>query len=270
MRPDELEGDDPDATEAARGDLQVVARVAAVLRLFSPTQPSISLSDASGGLGMQKSTAHRYLSSLENHGFLNRVDGARYALGPLITQLGALTTSRWQVMDAAASIMKDLAATTRQTVVLSVWGGMGPVVVRVTEDDTQIVHVSVRVGITLPFESAQGKVFLAHLTDRRINETLSATLPAPRVATLREKLAEVREQGICVDEQVVAGVRALAVPIFDGDGRIAAGMAVVGTSNAVPADVDSGIALGLIEAGKRLSLRLRGTADDDTSSPDER
>ncbi|QJU54976.1 IclR family transcriptional regulator [Herbiconiux sp. KACC 21604] len=258
MTLEDLLDDSADTGEGPRGDLQVVARVAAVLRLFSPTQPTIGLSEASSGLGLQKSTAHRYLTSLENHGFLRRVEGARFALGPLLDQLGALTVSRWQVMEAAAPIMRELAATTRQTVVLSVWGGMGPVVVRVTEDDSQIVHISVRVGSTLPYDSAQGTMFLAHLTDRRVSENLAATLSPERLAALRENLAAVREAGISIDEHVVAGVRALAVPVFDRDGRITAVMAVVGTSNSVPADPEGGVAQGLIAAGRLLERRLQG------------
>ena len=64
--------------DAPKGDLQVVARVAAILRMFSPHRQTIRPADASEELGLQKSTAHRYLSSLENHGLLKRVDGTCY------------------------------------------------------------------------------------------------------------------------------------------------------------------------------------------------
>lgn len=243
-----------------RGDLQVVARVAALLRLITPTTPDIGLAEASASLGpgVSKSTAHRYLSSLEYHGILKRVDGTRFTLGPLVDQLGALAMTRWRLAEVAAPVMHDLASSARQTIVLSLWGGMGPVITRVTEDASQVVHISVRAGSTLPFESAQGLVFLAYLSDTRVQETLARSIPASRLEALRAELETVRRDGIASHEQMVAGVRAIAVPVFDRDGHITAALAIVGTLNSVPADIDSGPAQALRAAGEQLTRFLQG------------
>ncbi|MFJ6653294.1 IclR family transcriptional regulator [Microbacterium sp. NPDC091313] len=254
--------DEADAN-GARGDLQVVARVAAILRLLTPTESSIGLTEAAEGLGLGKSTTHRYLTSLENHGFLRRVDGPRFTTGPLIDQLGALAMTRWRLTEAAAPVMQQLASTTHQTAVLSAWGGMGPVITRTTEDDTQIVHISVRPGSTLPLLSAQGLVFLAFLGDQRITDTVLATVNARVSSELRARVADVRARGIAVYEQVVSGVRAVAVPVFDRDDAITGVLALVGTLNSIPADPASGIAQALAESGRHLTALLRGAATQD-------
>jgi len=251
---------DDESTGGPRGDLQVVARVAALLRLITPMTPTIGLAEATEGLGpgVGKSTAHRYLNSLEYHGILKRVEGTRFTLGPLADQIGALAMTRWRLSEVAAPVMRDLAGSARQTVVLSVWGGMGPVITRVTEDESQVVHISVRAGSTLPFESAQGLVFLAHLSDVRVQETLARSIPATRLEQLRAELEAVRRNGIASYEQVVAGIRAISVPVFDRDGQITAALAMVGTLNSIPADINSGPGQALRGAGEQLTRFLQG------------
>lgn len=250
-------------SNGTRGDLQVVARVAAILRLLSPAEPTVGLAEAAEGLGLGKSTTHRYLTSLENHGFLKRVEGARFTTGPLMDQLGALAMTRWRLTEAAAPIMQQLASTTHQTAVLSVWGGMGPVITRTTEDDTQVVHISVRAGSTLPLQSAQGLIFLAYLADQRLVETVLATAAADGSNDLAQRVQEARERGMAIYEQVVSGVRAIAVPIFDRDDAITGVLALVGTLNSIPADYDSGVAQALDASGRHLSALLRGAAAQD-------
>lgn len=250
----------PEMANHQRADLQVVARVADILRLFTPTHPQMRLADATEALDLGRSTTHRYLSSLENHGFLKRVDGVNFELGPLIDQLGALSSGRWRVMEAAEPVMQQLSSSTRQTAVLSVWGGTAPVITRVTEDSSQIVHVSVRLGSTLSVESAQGLVFLSEMSPSRLTELLRPGSSAETIARLNERLAEVRSAGIASVETVAQGVRALAVPVHGPSGDIRAALALVGTMQSVPSNLDSGIAQALISAGHDLTALISGTA----------
>lgn len=245
------------------GDLQVIARAAALLRLFTPSHRTIKLNAAADALGLRRSTTHRYLASLENHGFLKRVDGTSYTLGPLVAQLGTLATGRLRVVEAAAPLMQELAAQARQTAVLSVWGGLGPVIARVHEDTSRVVHVSVQLGATLPFESAQGMVFLANMRDSRVVRRLLATLPEDRMAEFDRQLDRARSDGLVVSDRVVDGVRTLAVPILDADDDVCAALALVGTLNSMSEESHSGLAQALVATGRRLSEMVRGANGTD-------
>nr|WP_179282699.1 helix-turn-helix domain-containing protein [Rhodococcus sp. 15-1154-1] len=247
-----------------KADLQVVARVATILRLFTPAQPTLKPSQAAEALGMRRSTIHRYLSSLELHGFLKKADEGGHELGPLVDQLASLGLGRWRIQDAAGPIMEDLAASTHQTAVLSVWGGGAPVITQVREDTSQTVHVSVRVGATLPVESAQGLTFLAFLKDDRARRRNYAALDADRAQELQRKLTDVSAHGIAMHQRVVEGVRTIAVPILGSDSDIRATLAIVGTVNAIPDDIDSGIAQALRAAGAALTELI---TDVDPASP---
>lgn len=244
--------------EAPKGDLQVVARVAAILRLFSPHRQTIRPIDASEELGLQKSTAHRYLSSLENHGLLKRVDGTCYTLGPVIDRLSVLTENRLRLMEAAGVVMEELSRATRQTSVLSVWGGDDPVIARAAVDPTQDTHVTVRVGASLPLSSAQGLTFLAFLHKSTRDRLLKSY---PEASNMRQKADAIRAAKFACHERVVDGIRAISIPVFSADGEIQASLALVGTANGVPPNPDSGQALALKAAGQRLMNLLSGAED---------
>lgn len=247
-----------------KADLQVVARVATILRLFSASSPTLKPGQAAEALGMRRSTIHRYLSSLEMHGFLKKSGEGGHELGPLIDQLASLGLGRWRIQDAAGPIMDELAATTHQTAVLSVWGGSEPVITQVREDETQTVHVSVRVGATLPVESAQGLTFLAFLKNDRARRRVYAALDDDRARELQRKLSAVSARGIAMHQRVVEGVRTIAVPILGSNNDIRAALAIVGTVNVIPEDIDSGVAQALRAAGKALTELI---ADVDPASP---
>jgi DNA-binding IclR family transcriptional regulator len=257
---DLFSGDD----ELPKADLQVVARVATILRLFTPAQPTLKAAHAADALGMRRSTIHRYLSSLELHGLLKKAGDGGYELGPLVDQLASLGLGRWRIQDAAGPVMDELASATHQTAVLSVWGGSEPVITQVREDTSQTVHVSVRVGATLPVESAQGLTFLAFLKDGRARQRLIASLDDDQAQQVQRKLSAVAARRIAMHQRVVQGVRTIAVPILGSDGNIRATLAVVGTTNSIPEDIDSGIAQALRAAGETLTELI---ADADPASP---
>ena len=76
----------------------------------------------------------------------------------------------------------------------------------------------------------------------------------------RRRLASIRQHGLSVNSPTVNGVRTIAAPIFVGD-KISGTLAIVGTTAAVPDDVESPMAQALLETARALSQRL-GSSDD--------
>jgi IclR family acetate operon transcriptional repressor len=75
---------------------------------------------------------------------------------------------------------------------------------------------------------------------------------------LRE-LRGVREAGVAIDdEEYLQGVRAVAAPIFDGRGEVAAAICVVGPSARLPHDVVERLADRTRELAGGVSARLGG------------
>jgi DNA-binding IclR family transcriptional regulator len=246
------------------GDIQVIAKCAQILRQLEPGTARLKLGPTAAELGMGRSTLHRYLTSMANADLLQRVGDGEYVAGPLLAQLGTIALHSMQVLESAELAMRELCDEVQETVVLSVWGGLGPVVARV-EAPNKLIQVMVRTGSQLPIDAAQTRIFMAYLRDRRTVERLLAMVPDQR-ERLESDLAGAREAGVVVGSRIVEGLRTVAVPVLDS-GEIVAALAVIGTTSAIPEDASGGLAKAVITAGERLSRQLGFTDDYPANFP---
>lgn len=222
---------------------QSVERAVRLLGLFSSDEPELTLAQLTNRLGTSKATTHRYALALRQVGLL-RYDPAAavYSLGPRIVELAATALAGLRIIRLAGPTMERLVSELNETVVLSIWDGDAPVVVRVDDNTDRLVRIIVRTGARLPRDtSAQGKIFLAFGTD-------ADELPA-------DERDAIREHRVAVNSQVVDGIRAIATPVFQGDELIAA-MALVGTIASLPDQPDAPVARRLRAAAEALSAEL--------------
>jgi DNA-binding IclR family transcriptional regulator len=222
---------------------QSVERAVRLLGFFSPEEPELTLAQLTERLGTSKATTHRYTLALRRVGLLRFDAGAAvYSLGPRVVELAATALAGLRIVRIAGPTMERLVAELNETVVLSIWDGEQPVVVRVDDNTDRLVRIVVRTGARLPrADSAQGKVFLA------FGAAGSELEPAER--------EEIEATRVAVNSQVVEGIRAIATPIFQG-GEITAAMALVGTIASLPDDPGSDAALRLRAAAESLSAEL--------------
>lgn len=249
------------SVERLSGDIQVIGRCGHLLRLFSTTQASLRVADVEAALGLQRTTAHRYLTSMANAGFLEREDDGSFALGPLLVQLGTVALRGQRVLELAGPYMQQLADDADATVVLSLWGGLGAVVARMCEASDRLVNISIRVGSPLPLEAAQTRVFLAFLGDPMVEQRLLAQLPDARRREITEQLEDVRREGYIVSDEVVRGIRAIAAPVIDGHGEVCATLAIICMVGGMPERPPSRLVVALMRTAERLSRQL-GYADE--------
>ncbi len=248
----------PDAAYAERGDqaeIQAVSRVSQILSLFEPATPEVTATQVAERLGLNRTTAYRYCTSLVSAGLLERGSDGGYAPGRLLLQLGAFAIGNRRVIQLAPRHMQALARATGTSVVLSLWGLTGPVVSRV-EDTISTVVVSVRVGSHLPLDTAQSKVFLAYHADQLAMERLLANLPGPVLADLRADVERVRAVGHC-SAMSTPGVVAVAAPVF-GESGICATLAIVGPDNTLSMSDDAAELRVVVDTARELTRELGG------------
>nr|WP_243752130.1 IclR family transcriptional regulator C-terminal domain-containing protein [Leucobacter weissii] len=103
-----------------------------------------------------------------------------------------------------------------------------------------MVALSVDVGTRLPSEStALGKVLLASLSPEHLETTLALAPRSPVIPhhpidrrMLEEQLREIRAQGwAATDEEIHPGVRSVAAPLRDGEGRVFAAINIAAISS---------------------------------------
>jgi DNA-binding IclR family transcriptional regulator len=218
---------------------QSVERAAAILSYFTVDDPELTLAQITARLGASKATTHRYAMALRRVGLL-RYDRARavYTLGPRIVELATSALAGLRIIKVAGPYMERLVDEVNETVVLSIWDGEAPVVVRVDDNTDRLVRINVRTGSRLPAEtSAQGKVFAAFGGGGG------------------EEYEAIRQAGIASNAMVVEGICAIAVPVFQGE-ELAAAMAIVGTTASVQTDPGAAMCRHLRDTAAALSTEL--------------
>lgn len=233
-------------TDPADGDrrrsVQSAEVALAVLAALGRASGPVALGDLAAAVGLAPAKAHRYLVSLIAAGMaVQRGDGA-YDLGPEAARLGLAAVARIDPVNRAADALPGLVAETGCTAMLSVWGPAGPTVVRWEKADPQLI-TALGVGAVLPpATSATGLVFLAWLPPR-----LLGGLTAPQVDG-------VRRAGVArISGSYIPGLHALAAPVFDLTGGLAAVVTLVTTQ------------VAQLEGGETALRRLSGQAPSSTS-----
>lgn len=232
-----------------KGAIQSVERAAMILSLFDRTTPSLSPGIVSERLGLNRTTAHRYLQSLQGSGFLD----SGYGPGPLLDQLAAFISGRQQILTVAPPLMRQLSDSTGLTVVLSFLGRTGAVVTLVEEAATGAVVLTVRVGTVLELKAAQSRVLLAFQSDPAVVIRMHAALDPQDMRRERDELAVVRRDRLAWADLGRIGLASVAAPVF-GARDIQAALALIGTTATLSPDERSGRRVQLLRAtAERLS-----------------
>ena len=233
--------------------IEALARGLDVIRAFHPHQPVMSLTAVAGAAGLARPTARRVLLTLEQLGYV-RSGGGGFELTPRVLDLGmsyVLSRSLWEV---ARPHMEGLVARTRES--SSIAQLDGPDIVYVSRVAVpKIIALAVTIGTRFPaMPTSLGKVLLAALPLETAEQVLAEPSrsgvtarwqpgPAERAAELRE----VRARGWSLtDEQLAAGIRSVAAPLRDGDGRVIAALNVTVHAAETPVDRLTGEYLPLL------------------------
>ncbi|MCU1717182.1 IclR family transcriptional regulator [Pseudomonas sp. 5P_3.1_Bac2] len=235
-----------------------------ILKALAQLSPATSLSRLAEHVGMPASKVHRYLQALLASGFA-RQDSAssHYSLGREALLVGLAALDAVDVLKLSAQALVTLRDTLNESCFLAVWGNHGPTVVQV-EQAVRAITVVTQVGSVLPLlGSASGLVFAAHLPAAEVQALREAELaqqvahPLADAKAYEALMASIREQGVhAVHGLLMPGVEALAAPIFDARGEIAAVLTVVGTAGIFKAEQQGSAAAQLRQTSQAISWEM--------------
>lgn len=222
-----------------------------------------SLTQIARHLSVSKSTAHRYLTTLEGLGVVERDERETYRLGLRLVELAGAVLSEHDVRREAEAALEALARSTKETAHLAVPSG-NEVFYLAKVDSPHSIRMFSRIGARMPmYSTALGRSILAHSSEERLEEILAEGLPrrTPNTITdpqaLRNNLELVRERGFAIDdEENEAGVRCVGAPVFDLAGGVVAAISVSGPTTRVTREVAVAIAPAVLQAARTVSLRL--------------
>jgi IclR family pca regulon transcriptional regulator len=223
-----------------------LAKACRVLEVFDGQEPELNLSEIGRRTNLDIGTVHRLVRTMVGLGYLQQGENAkRYRLGLKVIDLGFNSISRIHVQSLTRPILLSLV----DSVIVSASVGV--------LDSSKIVYIDrVQVGLTplgatrgigsrVPlYCSAIGRAILAFLSSERCDQILEAEervkLTPHTITSLREirqRIDEARELGYAFsDQEMIPGVRALAAPILDREGRPLASLSVAAQSFSMPAE----------------------------------
>lgn len=211
--------------------IRALSRGLDMILAFSHHRVRMTLTEAAEATGLSRPTARRILLTLQDRGYV-RTDGKTFALTPRVLALGYAYLSSLNLTEITQPFMERVVQATGEGCSLA------------TLDDTDVVYVTrvpthrvtsitLATGTRLPAHATSlGHVLLADLTTAELDRYLSRADLRPLTArTIRtpaeliERLNLVREQGwAMVDQELEEGLRSIAAPVRDANGRVIAAM----------------------------------------------
>jgi IclR family pca regulon transcriptional regulator len=208
-----------------------------VLESFAATQPELTLAEAARRADLDNATAFRLLNTLVALGYVDRVPGTRrFRLTLKCLDLGFNAVARMELRERVRPVLRSLVGEVNEAASVGVLDGAEAVYVERVQAGLVRLGVDVHIGSRTPaYCSALGLAILASLPraeQTRILDLAPRPRLTPRTVTdkraILRRLAAAREAGyVVVDQEITAGLRALAAPILDPDGRSIAAVSVV-------------------------------------------
>ncbi len=245
--------------------MQSLARGLEVIRAFEHARPTLSITEVARLTNISRAAARRCLYTLAQLGYVSGADGI-YELTPRILSLGYAYLSAMPLARIAQPVLERVSERLHESCSIAVLDG--DEIVYVARAATQrILSIGLGVGSRLPaYCTSMGRVLLANLSDAELDAYLAGVQlerHTPHTITdrsvLRKELQRVRSSGyVMVDQELEMGLRSIAVPVKQPDGRAVASINV--GAHAARADRQTMVKTYLpvlLEAANEIGLAVR-------------
>ena len=219
----------------AKSPIQVIERMMKLLDVLADYHDPVSLKQLALSTGLHPSTAHRILAAMAVSGFVERADPGTYRLGIRLLELGNLVKSRLNIRDVAAPFMQQLHEQIGEAINLGIRHEDEIVYIERTSSGRSLVRVVYLVGGRAPLHlTSVGKLFLAEDTPEKVRAYAKRTsLPGKThtsltsLTALEKELDKIRRHAVAFDnEEAEVGLKCVAAPIHDDEGKLIAGLSV--------------------------------------------
>ena len=251
---------------------QSLARGLRVIEAAAAIGEPATLSEIARKTSLSRSTTHHILRALVEFGYLVQDGDAQpYRLSPKLFRLAGHAWTKEQLADIAMPFLDELSRRTGEGTSLAMLRD-GVVTVVAKRESEGPVRVVQEVGARRPmYCTAVGKALAAWLPDRELDGIIDRTVFEKKTArtiitaaAFRRELARIRATGFAFDnEEHVAGIRCIAIPVRDHSGEVCASLCVVGPTSRLPLKQLESLREPLTAVAVALSERLGYAAKGD-------
>ncbi|QBF30628.1 IclR family transcriptional regulator [Thalassococcus sp. S3] len=211
-----------------------VAKALSLMTLFSHKRREIGLSEVARLSGLNKATAYRLLTDLQDQGYVEQTQARTYRLGPEVLRLAALREATVPLLAVSREVLDRLANDLHETAHMSLVQGQQLNALAHSYSARHGTRVMMEDSETLSFHAtSSGLSVLAFsdpsFVDALLAQPLEAFTERTRTdpALIRAALTEIRASGLA--ESIggfEADVHSLAAPLFGPDARPIGALAI--------------------------------------------
>jgi DNA-binding IclR family transcriptional regulator len=251
----------------ARGIQSVEIGIGILFPFLAVPEP-LKLREIAERAGVSPAQAHTYLVSFRRMGLVDQdEETGKYRLGRLALDLAIARMQSFDPLEAAGRAVEALRDLTGLTISLSVFGAFGPTVVML-RDGLEQVYINTRVGTVYSVSgTATGLCFAAFATEKEVRlaiqsekleqESYRRVGRTREWSEIHEELAFIRQHKFAtISPNPVAGISAIASPVFDNNGQVRMVITLIGTSNNELLKPGSSAWNALLAATSRMSFDL--------------
>lgn len=245
--------------------MKSIEKTIQILNCLSEADRNLGISELSSQLLIPKSTVHRILATLLRHSFVSKEEEtSRYRLGALVLKYSNSFYNSFDLRRYSKTILKKVCFETGLTTFLSIWlDGQGVCIDSERSfQNPQMQNLFVDLGKVMPFHcAAASKVLLAYQHPEEIERIIdsallqkytSKTITDPK--KLLKHLQKVKVNGFAFcDEELEVGIRAIAAPIKNINGKAIASITVSGLVSRITPEYYDQLVKILVDAANEIS-----------------
>lgn len=211
-----------------------LARGLAVVQAFSQRKRQLTVSQISAKTGFSRAAVRRCLYTLSKLGFAGSDDSRHFYLRARVLGLGHSYISSMPLAAAAQPILEHVSHVLHESCSIATLDGLDIIYIA-RANVTRIMAIDLGVGSRLPaFCTSMGRVLLADLPPEKLEEFLARVefkrytdRTVSNAEKLRQVLRTVNRNGYSiVDQELEIGLRSMAVPLQNPNGKVVAALNV--------------------------------------------
>jgi DNA-binding IclR family transcriptional regulator len=189
-------------------------------------------------MNSNKATIYRFITSLEDQGYVYKNHNERFQLTLKLYSVGKKEIDRYNLHEIAKPFLIKLVTEVKETVVISSFTNDAVYYLDKIESPSAL-RIVVEPGQTAPLYCvASGKLYLAHFSDEQLDDYFNRQKLSPftrntitSIDTMKDEILKVRNCGFAIDnEEWEEYLRGVAFPIYDYSNKMVAALSISGVS----------------------------------------
>jgi len=224
--------------------MKYLEKVFEILKIVSKgPNEGLSVQEVSNTSGLPMSSTHRLLNDMVSCDIIAKnEDTKKYLISPRIIPM-VVEISKKVHLESFKNILRELRDSINETVFLSELSESGISAVMV-EESNRFFSFRAKRGVYLPLDcTAAGLSIIAFLSDKKTEKLMNSGNTLNQNKNLlddkfKERLLKIKSEGYAFcNEEYEEGLRALAVPIFNGRGDVFASITAIAPKERISDDM---------------------------------